>query len=317
MMNTPRVSIGLPVYNGERYLALALDALLAQTFTDFELIISDNASTDATPVICAQYAARDRRIRYSRNRVNIGGAPNFGRVFQLATGEYFMWAAHDDLEAPTYVQRCVEVLARDPTVVLCCARVRVIDADGAVIEDDATRLPRIGSPHPHERFGDLVRWDYKCYELLGLIRASVLRMTPLIAAYIASDCALRAELGLRGRFYEIPEHLLFNRDHAERSTRVLAQHHMRGAWFAPTLAGKRVWPHWRILIEYVRCIRRVPLSHSERLRCYWEVTRWLRVPRNLKWLAADLPIAIDPRAWEAFVRYRAARKRNINTDDVH
>jgi len=308
-MSTPRVSIGMPVYNGERYLAAALDGLLAQTFSDFELIVSDNASTDATPAICARYAARDGRIRYSRNAVNIGGAPNFRRVFHLATGEYFMWAAHDDIHAPMFVGRCVEVLDHDPTVVACYPRVRVIDADGTVVGDDTTHLPRIGSPHPHERFGDLVRWDYKCYEVLGLIRAAVLRMTPLIASFIASDTALRAELGLRGRFHEIPEYLLFNRDHSERSTRALAQHHLRGAWFDPALAGKRVLPHWRILAEYVRCVRRVPLSRGERLRCYWELRHWLGVPRNLKWLAADVPIAIDPRAWDAFVRYRAAREQ--------
>ena len=170
--------------------------------------------------------------------------------------------------------------------------------------------PHIGSPHPHERFGDLVRWDYKCFEVLGLIRSAVLRVTPLIASYIASDLALRAELGLRGRFQEVPEYLLFNRDHGERSTRAFAQHHQRGEWFDPGLAGKRVLPHWRILVEYVRCIRRVPLPRSERLRCYWQLTHWLRVPRNAKWLAADIPIFIDPRVWDAFARYRAARARS-------
>ena len=307
-MTAPRVSIGLPVYNGERYLAVALDALQAQTFTDFELIISDNASTDGTPAICSQYAAGDERIRYSRNSTNIGGAPNFRRVFHLARGEYFMWAMHDDLYAPTFLARAVEALDRDPTVVLCCARTRVIAADGSAIRDDTTPPLRVASPRAHERFGDLVRWDYNCYEVLGLIRASVLRQTPLMASFIASDRALRAELGLRGRFYEIPEVLFYNRDHAERSTRVLEQHHLRGAWFDPRLAGKRVLPHWRILAEYVRCVWRVPLRHSDRWRCCWELTRWLRVPRNLKWLAADLPIAIDPRLWEAFVRYRAGRQ---------
>ena len=309
-MTPPRVSVGLPVYNGERYLPVVLDALLAQTFADFELIISDNASTDATGAICTRYAALDRRIRYSRNPFNIGGAANFRRVFHLATGTYFMWTAHDDVQAPTFIERCVEVLDRDPTVVVCYARTRVIDADGVVIRDDTTPLSRVSSPHPHERFGDLVQWDYNCYEVFGLIRASVLRLTPLIASFIASDRALRAELGLRGRFHEIPEYLVYNRDHPERSTRVLAQHHMRGAWFDPALAGKRVLPHWRILGEYARCIRRAPLSRSERLRCYWELTRWLRVPRNLRWLVADIPIAIDPRAWDLFVRYRAARERS-------
>lgn len=84
-----RVSIGLPVYNGEQYLAKALDSLLAQTFTDFEVIISDNASTDRTSEICAAYLERDPRIRYYRNQQNIGAAPNFNRTFELATGMYF------------------------------------------------------------------------------------------------------------------------------------------------------------------------------------------------------------------------------------
>ena len=92
----PRVSIGLPVLNGEKYVAEALDAILAQSFLDFELIISDNASTDATPDICADYARRDARIRLHRHPSNLGAAPNFNFVFQRSRGEYFKWAAHDD-----------------------------------------------------------------------------------------------------------------------------------------------------------------------------------------------------------------------------
>jgi glycosyltransferase involved in cell wall biosynthesis len=311
-MNAPRVSIGLPVYNGERYLAAAVDALLAQTFTDFELIVSDNASTDATASICADYAARDRRIRHSRNAVNIGGAANYRRVFHLATGRYFMWAAHDDLHAPTFVERCAEVLDRDPTIVVCHTRVCVVDSDGAEISRHESPLQHVGSPHPHLRFGDLVSFEYDCWEVLGLIRADVLRSTPLIASFIAADCPLRAELGLRGRFHEVPEYLFYSRDHAERATRAQPQFHQRGEWFDPALAGKRVFPYWRLFAEYARSVRRVPLSRRERLLCYWALTRWLRVPRNLKRLAADIPIAAHPSVWELFVRWRAARERRVS-----
>src|SRR5436190_12174806 len=96
-MRDPIVSIGLPVFNGERYLRQALDSLLGQDFQDFELIISDNASTDRTAEICRAYVAKDRRIRYYRNESNIGSAPNYRRVFELARGEFFKWCSHDDV----------------------------------------------------------------------------------------------------------------------------------------------------------------------------------------------------------------------------
>ena len=114
----PRVTIGLPVYNGQNYLVETLESLLAQTYTDFELVISDNASTDRTEAICRQYAAGDARIRYYRNDENIGASANYNRAFELGRGEYFKWAAHDDLLAPTYLERCVEVLDANPDVVL-------------------------------------------------------------------------------------------------------------------------------------------------------------------------------------------------------
>src|SRR2546428_8185883 len=129
MARIPRVSIGLGVYNGQVFLNQTLDSILAQTFDDFELIISDNASTDGTEEICREYAARDGRIRYSRNATNIGSNGNFKRVFQLATGEYFRWSAADDLFAPTSLQECVNVLDDHPKVVLCYPRTILIDGN--------------------------------------------------------------------------------------------------------------------------------------------------------------------------------------------
>ncbi len=126
----PYVSIGLPVYDGERFLAETLDSLLAQTFEDLELIISDNASTDRTQEICKDYLAKDRRIRYYRNDQNLGAARNYNRVFELSTGKYFKWAAHDDLCASALTERCVEVLDSEPSAVMCYARTIIIDEHG-------------------------------------------------------------------------------------------------------------------------------------------------------------------------------------------
>src|SRR5579875_956335 len=106
----PHVSIGVPVYNGERYLAQALDSILAQTFSDYEIIISDNGSTDATPDICRMYAAQDPRIKFHRHDHNRGSAWNYNRVFELSSGTYFGWLSHDDVYDPRFLERCVEVL---------------------------------------------------------------------------------------------------------------------------------------------------------------------------------------------------------------
>ncbi|GAF67255.1 unnamed protein product, partial [marine sediment metagenome] len=119
--NRPLVSIGMPVYNGERYIRQALDTLVAQTFTDFELIISDNASIDSTSEICLEYAARDKRIRYYRNERNMKTAWNFNRVFELSSGEYFMCASHDDWWAPNYLSSCLEALSSSESIVLAGA----------------------------------------------------------------------------------------------------------------------------------------------------------------------------------------------------
>src|SRR5215510_12797807 len=115
--HTPRISIGLPVYNGEKFLREALDSLLTQTFEDFELILSDNASTDETPAICRVYAAADKRVRYVRNAANIGVYRNFNRVFQLASGKYFKWAAADDVCQRDLLAKCLRVLETDSDVV--------------------------------------------------------------------------------------------------------------------------------------------------------------------------------------------------------
>src|SRR6187402_1563429 len=115
---TPRVTVGIPVYNGAEYLEQAIQSVLAQTFSDFELIICDNASTDATAAIVLDYAARDSRVRYARNRENIGSARNYNRLFELATGEDFKWMACDDLITPQFLEYCVAALDAAPCAVL-------------------------------------------------------------------------------------------------------------------------------------------------------------------------------------------------------
>src|SRR3954453_7918568 len=117
----PLVSIGMPVYNAERHRAEAIDSLLAAGWPDLEIIISDNASSDGTESICRQYAERDSRIAYHRTVENQGAVWNFNRVFELARGRYFMWAAHDDRREPRFVSTCMAALEARPDAVMCCS----------------------------------------------------------------------------------------------------------------------------------------------------------------------------------------------------
>ncbi len=284
----PRVSIGLPVYNGQDYLGAALDSLLAQTCADFELIISDNGSTDGTERICREYARRDPRIRYYRVEQNRGAAWNFNRVFDLATAPYFKWAAHDDCCAPTCIEKCVEKLDGDPGLVLCHSRVAIIDEEGRPVEDYAVGLGRIDSPRPRDRFLDTILIRHRCYHIFGVMRREVLARTPRIANYIGSDLPLLAELSLHGRFCELPERLFISRDHKQRSVRAsLAK---MPAWFDPNRDGTVVFRYWRYLREYLRCVCVAPLPRDERLACYARIGRWVcRYPVRL---AEDVVMAV-------------------------
>jgi glycosyltransferase involved in cell wall biosynthesis len=287
----PRVSIGMPVYNGERFLKEALHSILAQTFEDFELIISDNASTDGTQKICQAYAAQDRRIRYYRNEQNLGAAWNYNRVFELSTGEYFKWVAYDDLYASEYLERCVEVLDHHPAVILCYPRTTIIDEHGKRIEDYFDGL-NLRSPRPHQRYAhyhNRFRSGGKCNAVLGVIRASILRMTPLIKNYVSSDKILLGELALLGEFYEIPEHLFFRRDHPQTSVRANPRSEGRAAWFDPSNRREIQLPRWRWFFEYLSSIKRVRMSACEKIRCYMQMGRW--VLWNWRRLRGELIIA--------------------------
>jgi glycosyltransferase involved in cell wall biosynthesis len=284
--HVPRVSIGLPVYNGEKYLPQKLDAILAQTFTDFELIISDNASTDSTQEICLSYAARDARVRYFRNEVNLGLTRNFNRAFELSSAsEYFSWTSHDDLIAPDFYAKCVEVLDSDPSIVLCHSWIKMIDEYG-VVEGDydpALYFLNEGSPYPHKRFRELILIPHQCLECQGLVRKSTITMRPIYESHFGSDRNLLAELSLTGKFYHIPEFLYLWRD--MRYVRYLPF----DGWSARLDSSKpdRIpMPHWSMLRGYLRSVNRAQLSVGERFLCYLQIAEW--VPRHATGLAKDV-----------------------------
>mgnify|MGYP001770939747 CR=1 FL=1 len=261
----PPVSVGLPVFDGERYLALALDSLLSQTFTDFELIISDNGSRDGTEEICRAYARHDERVRYHRCVDNQGAAWNFNRVFHLSRGRDFRWAAYDDLCAPTHLERLVEALEeRPPSVVLCYTACRLIDETGAVVEDYEDRLD-LRDRRPGLRLVRLIQNLRYANPAYGLIRRDALSRTRLLGSYPSADLVLLGELALLGEFYEIPERLFFRRVHPQMSTRAHATAREVLAWFDPSQGRGRPTVAWRLLLEYSRAAWRAPIPWPERV----------------------------------------------------
>lgn len=282
----PLVSIGLAVYNGELYLEQALQSILAQTYTNFELIISDNASTDRTADICLAYAAKDSRIRYSRNPVNIGGTKNENLTFSLARGQYFRWAAYDDVCAPELLAKCVEVLDQEPSVVLCSTQIVEIDQNGDVQCVKAYNLAT--SESSYKRFQDLAfRKNHNCEATYGLIRASVLRKTDLFKYYSDCDRTLLCELALHGRFHEVPEPLFFKRWHPKNQHLDLRA---RMAWFNPDLKGKITFPNWLQFFDLLATIRKAPISGYDKFCCYLVMGRWLFV--HGRSMAKDLAVAL-------------------------
>lgn len=308
-----RVSIGLPVYNGENYLSDAINSVLVQTYTDFELIICDNGSTDRTEGICRRYADADPRIRYHRNPRNLGASTNFRQTFELSTGEYFRWLAHDDVLAPEYLERCVAALDREPDAVLAQPRVGVIDAKGRVVAVHDNN-PRASSPRLSERFALLVRPPRNYWEAFGLIRREVLAKTDLLAPFSCSDVVLCIELGLLGRFVLIPDPLFLNRHHPERfSQAVLVDRTAAWRWWNSSARARLIdlCPTWQIQMHSLRAIRKHVSNRWERYSLYLTLLRHVLTRYTLSRLVIEPVTAADPRillAGRRVKRWLQARK---------
>jgi len=239
---SPRLTIGLPVYNGERYLPRTLSCLLAQTFGDFELIVCDNASGDSTKEICLDFASRDSRLRYVHNERNLGAIPNFNRAVELGSAPFFKWTAHDDLYSPSYLAECMAILERSPDVVLAHSDTAFIGEDDEKFAwDSATGSyvdpltgihqrpdsPDIGkSTSPVERFWQVLSGALWGTHMFGVIRRPMLQKTRLLENFVSSDRAFLAELALLGRFETCEERLFKKRFHRQVSW-ALNQHELR------------------------------------------------------------------------------------------
>jgi glycosyltransferase involved in cell wall biosynthesis len=277
-----KVAIGLPVYNGANYLAAAIDSILAQSYGDFDFLISDNASTDGTEEICRSYARRDPRIRYIRQPKNGGAATNYNMVVGMTDSPYFKWAAHDDLLAPGFLAACVDVLDRDPTVVLASPASMLIDEAGlplpysaelgGMIDSSGVCWPMmpernegLTASDPTLRFQAVMLNMVMCVEIFGLMRRSMLLRTSLQGPFGGADKVVLAQMSLLGRFWLGEETLFFRRCHAQQFSASVS-----GAYRAMWFSGRRdsiFTQQIKLLLAYCRALYTTELTVRQRYAC--------------------------------------------------
>ena len=314
----PRLSIGLPVYNGERHLTESIEAVLGQSYEDFELIISDNASTDGTADICHRYGKLDSRLRYIRQPRNIGLSPNHNFVVQQARGEFFKWAAADDLYGRDLLKRCVEALDEHPDVVLAHSYEAVVD-DASNVTQAMDYPLATDSPRAPERFRSILFGSSGLFESnepghrrltrvdnngilracdeYGVIRTHVMRQIAPLASYHHSDRIVVCELALYGKFHVTPEWLYFRRDTPDRTYNQSPRLRDRCEINDPVRKNRLRHPTPRLVAEYflgyVGAIRRAPLSTADRRECYRDLARWMLDRATGKIISRDMVPAAD------------------------
>ena len=290
----PLVGLGMPVFNGERFLAQAIESVLSQSYGNLELVICDNASTDETEKICREAAGRDSRVRYFRNAENIGAYPNFNRTFELTRGKYFKWAAHDDVLDPEYLSVCVEAMEAHPEAVVCQSQLDFIDASGNKIGVCSTDLEEAESSKPHVRFAAAALKAHDCYDIMAVFRRDILANSILLISFHGADRALIAQLSLDGPFLHLDRPLLQVRDHQDRYTRSKTKPKDRAVWHDARLKGKLTFPIWRLYREYWVMLARSKVGVTTKFLCASQLLRWWFVNWNAARAVVDIGANVAP-----------------------
>jgi glycosyltransferase involved in cell wall biosynthesis len=288
----PLVAVGLAVYNSERFVSRSIECLLAQTYTDFVLFISDNASTDSTGEICRSYASRDPRIRYSRNATNLGMVGNYNLLFSYCKSKYFRWATADDFWEKDMLADAVEVMEADPSIAIAYPRAIIVDEGEKELRRWADKL-HLMQDDPCSRFLDTLEYIGLVHHHLGLMRSETVRRTRLLGRHVGSDVGFIAAMSLYGKFYQIPKYQMYRRVH-EDSSSVHPEDiaHMRRRYHAARVRHVPFsrWHFHRVLFQ---AVANGPLQLHEKVRLmrsllkvvYWDNKRLLRETKSdLGWL---------------------------------
>jgi glycosyltransferase involved in cell wall biosynthesis len=288
---TPLVSIGVPVYNGQDYLAETIESLLSQTWHSIELILADNASADRTEDICRHFVRQDSRLRYYRHRQNVGVSRNYNFTFRASRGTYFKWAAVGDQCAPTLIAECVRALEEHSDAVVCYGRT---EYDGDVTGLDEWNTWCLDEARPSDRFVTALSRLSVNNIYGGVFRSSALRQTSLERNYPAGDLVLLAELALLGRFVLLPSVLHVRRMSAACAT---PQRTPREVWrmFNPSRDGAYHFVLGRKYLGFLNALCQSPITLQEKSRVayvaaqrlYWNsisVRRQLKRQMSRMWL---------------------------------
>lgn len=305
---TPAVSLAMPVHNGANYIGTAIAACLEQDFGDLELIITDNASTDATEEICRRFASRDPRIRYVRNANNLGAAPNFNLGFKLARGRYFKWCAHDDFFSRDYLSVTVAALEAMPAATLAFPRTQCVDEAGAPVSLVGGESAAILAADPAERFAQALAQMGACHAIFGLFRADALARSTLHRPYYGSDRALLAELALLGPFVRTQGGLFFSREHQARSVH-LRQKAERRTWQAAGAARFAAAEHVNLALHLQEIAGRHKQVVSP-LKARARAAAFALQPRRLPRYAFELLTFASPRL-AGFLKHRVLHRRDL------
>lgn len=263
-MKSPLVTVGMPVYNGAATIDGAVRSLLAQTLTDMELVVSDNASTDDTRDIVERLAREDSRIRYIRHAANIGANGNYSAVARAARGTYLKWASASDLCAPTFLSRCVEVLEADSDAVLAAPRTRLFELDPSNARDYDQDFALLDAS-PVRRFQEWMRLCRLNNAFNGVIRLEALRRTEFVGAYVHADLVLMGHLALLGKFLLVEDYLYLRRMEVGTSTALMDEggqlrHHY------PERSRRILWQNWKRQRGWVSAAFAAPMTILERMR---------------------------------------------------
>lgn len=302
----PLVSIGMPIFNGENFMRQAIESVLSQDYQHFELLISDNGSQDATAEICKEFMAKDERIKYHRFDVNQGASKNYNKTFEMASGKYFKWLAHDDMITPQNLTKSVAILDAKPEVVLCGSAKTNLNANREVIDETSYDSLNLQTGSTKERFSAILKHFAHTFTdadlvLTGLMRTDILRQTILIANYTSADFTLLADLVLKGKFVVLDEPLYQRRIHHGISTsvhnsdpkkarnisakeKIVHKSHAEIAkWYDPKGKVRKI-PHLTWFAELRRSIRKNNFDISDRFRLLAMSYRWFvgRVWKSIK-----------------------------------
>lgn len=273
----PLVTVGIPVYQGERYLPETIESARTQDHPRLEILISDNGSTDGTEEICRAAAAADERVRYLRYDHNRGGTWNYNNLISEARGEMLTITAADDVKLPTFVSSCVAALeAAGDGCILAVSRTRIIDENGDVTEDLGDENLVIDEPTPHERMAHFMR-TVASHIMYGVVRTDALRATRGLRPVAGGDVVILAELACLGWFTLVPEQSFLQRKHPGAHSATRAGY---DAFYRPQGHSRFSFPHTRLQADLLLACVIAPVSVAERARClrtsitHWVIPQW-------------------------------------------